>query len=111
MTEEARRPRIFVLGAGFSAPAGLPIARDLLQCVLDELRPIGQNKHLEGSLEDYVGFIRATRGRAPRVVDIEDFATYLDHEHVFNMRGSDTWSEDGNRAQLQLRWGIRTGPS
>ncbi len=30
-------PRLFILGAGFSVPAGLPTARELLGLVLEEL--------------------------------------------------------------------------
>ena len=103
--EPMARPRIFILGAGFSAPAGLPVSRGLLDLVLDELRAVGDGVHLNSALDEYVEYITAIRGKAPLEIDIEDFAAYLDYEHFFGMLGS-PFSNEGNRPQLQLRWGI-----
>lgn len=50
--------------------------------------------------------MEATRGSKPAQIDIEEFAAYLDYRHAFGILGSDTWSEDGNRDQFLLRWGI-----
>jgi hypothetical protein len=101
------RPRLFFLGAGFSRPAGLPIAAELLDLVLDEVSGLGRgDSHLHRAVREYLEYVEATTGAVPDPIDIEEFATYLDHQHVFGMLGSDTWSEEGNRDQFLLRWGI-----
>jgi hypothetical protein len=100
-------PRCFILGAGFSAAAGLPLTTGLLDLVLEEIAGLNDgDSHLHQSLEEYRNFVRETSGREPDSIDIEEFATYLDHQHTFGMLGTDTWSEDGNRDQFLLRWGI-----
>lgn len=102
--------RIFILGAGFSAPAGLPLTPELLPLVLDEVKDEVKDEdgwsHLHRSLDEYREFVEATTGDMPDPVDIEDFATYIDHQHHLGLLGSDTWSEEGNRDQFLLRWGI-----
>lgn len=99
-------PRLFVLGAGFAAPAGIPLARELLNLVLDEVAEFSPSSHLHRSLEAYLEYTEAITGMRPDPVDIESFATYLDHQHAFGLLGSDTWSTQGNRDQFLLRWGI-----
>jgi hypothetical protein len=98
--------RLFFLGAGFSAPAGLPLAAGLLPLVLREVQDERGWSHLQESLNEYSTYLEDTTGAPADPVDIEDFATYLDHQHHFGMLGSDTWSEEGNRDQFLLRWGI-----
>jgi hypothetical protein len=57
---------------------------------------------------DYQDFVEAERGSRPELeeIDVEEFVAYLDHEHFFGFLGSDTFSQEGNRPQLLLRWGI-----
>jgi hypothetical protein len=50
--------------------------------------------------------MEATRGSKPAQIDIEEFAAFLDYRHAFGILGTDTWSQDGNRDQFLLRWGI-----
>ncbi|MBK5219777.1 MAG: SIR2 family protein [Thermoleophilia bacterium] len=100
-------PRLIILGAGFSKPAGLPLSTELLDLVLTELHAFyGRDTHLHRSLPAYLDFVRATSGTTPEPIDIEAFAAYLDYRHVFGVLGSDTWSQEGNRDQFLLRWGI-----
>jgi hypothetical protein len=96
------------LGAGFSRPAGIPLADELLDLVLDELQGLSLNgeTHLHRSLAGYRDYVESATGRRPERIDLENFAAYLDHQHAFGMLGSDTWSEEGNRDQFLLRWGI-----
>jgi hypothetical protein len=101
------RRRLFFLGAGFSQPAGLPLSRELLPLVLDEIASLTDaQSHLHESLEQYLRYVRDTTGAAPAEVDLEAFAAYLDHAHTLTLRGSETWSEEGNQDQCLLRWGI-----
>jgi SIR2-like domain len=110
MTHEPYVPqKLFFLGAGFSSLAGLPLASELLTLTLRELEQFQPETHVHWALDEYLDYVEAVTGK-PRLmadqVDIEDFITYLDHEHFFGMRGSDTFSSAGNQAQLLLRWGI-----
>jgi hypothetical protein len=101
------RHRLMVLGAGFSRPAGLPLADQLLDLVLTELeRFFGEETHLHRALHAYKEFLRECTGDDAEKIDIEAFAAYLDYRHSFGVLGSDTWSGAGNRDQLLLRWGI-----
>ena len=43
--------RLFIIGAGFSMPAGLPLGAELLQCVRDVVESKFQDAGWEGSLE------------------------------------------------------------
>jgi hypothetical protein len=104
-----RGPRLFVLGAGFSKPAGLPLANDLLEPVLAEVRRsarVSGGTKLDKSIDRYRAFLVATTGVEPERLNFEELATYLDHEHFLGLRGGDTWSEEGNEDQLMLRWGV-----
>ena len=99
--------RLYILGAGFSRPAGLPLAADLLELVLDELHAIHSGPtHLHAALDTYRSFLVDTEGIAPDRIDAERFAEFLDYQHFLGLLGSDTWAEEGNRDQYLLRWGI-----
>lgn len=99
--------RLFILGAGFSRPAGLPLTTQLLGQVLEELRSIhGGATHLHRALDTYRSFLDDTLGKVPATIDAEQFAEFLDYRHFLGLLGSDTWAEEGNRDQFLLRWGI-----
>ncbi len=104
----AKTFRLFLLGAGFSKPAGLPLASELLPLVMrvaaSHFRSDGYS-HLEHALEQYRSFI-ADVDPGREGFDLEEFAAWLDWEHVLRLKGSDTFSEHGNEAGLQLRWAI-----
>jgi hypothetical protein len=99
--------RLLFLGAGFSRAAGLPLANELLDLALAEIRRhFPEATKLDKSLDRYRHFVADTTSASARALDIEQFCAYLDHEHVLGLRGSDTWSDEGNEDQLMLRWGI-----
>jgi len=100
-------PRLFILGAGFSVPAGLPTARELLDEVMTELhRHVTDGSKLEESLDGFRAYTRALNGGKDVELDIEQFSEYLSIDHCLRLRGSDTWSDSGNEDQLMLRWCI-----
>jgi hypothetical protein len=85
---EIQLPRLIILGAGFSRPAGLPLSTELLDLVLAELRRFeGQETHLHRSLAAYLDYKEATSQMRPDPVDVEDFAAYLYHRHAFGLLG------------------------
>ena len=95
--------RILILGAGFSCPAGLPTATELWQVILEKAKTFsGRAAKFHEDLEAYINYCRECDGReiAADKVDFEDFMKYLDIEHYLGVRGSDTWSEDGNEGTI-----------
>ena len=99
--------RVFFLGAGFSKPAGLPLAVELLDLVREVVREtlsVDGYNHLDHAIGRYKDYLRDID--PSRAFDLEEFGAWLDWEFVLRLRGSDTFSEHGNQAALQLRWGI-----
>ncbi len=105
---ETDRYRILVLGAGFSVHAGLPLGDDLFQLVREQVRSrYGADNKLENDLSWYLQYRKRCDGiSAKHPVDYERFMSYLDLEHYLGLRGSDTWSSEGNESQLMIRNGI-----
>lgn len=60
--------------------------------------------HLERDLERYENYLVDTD--PSRAFDLEEFGAWLDWEHTLRLRGSNTWSDEGNQSTLQLRWAI-----
>lgn len=104
---EATTNRLFLVGAGFSRAAGLPLAHELLPFVRKVagayFRSNGYS-HLEHAIEQYEAYLRDID--PAQQFDIEQFVAWLDWEHVLRLKGSDTFSDYGNEAGLQLRWAI-----
>lgn len=99
----AQKFRLIVLGAGFSRPAGFPLATELWQEIMQ------YTKHLEGraskfhnDLNAYIDYRRDCDGLdlTWEEVDFEDFMRFLDVEHFLGLRGSDTWSDEGNEGTI-----------
>jgi len=98
--------RIIVLGAGFSKSAGLPIANELWQQILARTRSLwGRAKKFNEDLDDYISYRRDCDGVELNrdSVDFEEFLGFLDIEHYLGLRGSDTWSTDGNEGQVVVK--------
>ena len=100
--------RIFIIGAGFSVHAGLPLGNQLLEMVRENIRnKYGKDNKLEGDLEWYLKYRQRCDGLdQDHPVDYERFMSYLDLEHYLGLKGSDTWSDEGNESQLMIRNGI-----
>ncbi|WLD57729.1 SIR2 family protein [Salinispirillum sp. LH 10-3-1] len=101
--------RIFVLGAGFSKPAGLPLASELYGEVKSAIEARhGKETKFQRDLENYIEYRRACDGITidESNIDLEELMSFLDIEHFLGLRGSDTWSEEGNESQLMIRKAI-----
>lgn len=112
--------RIFILGAGFSKPAGLPIASELFPLVRQHIiERHGKETKFDRDLHEYLDYCTACgySGQTEENLDLERFMSYLDIEHYLGFRGSKTWSSEGNESQLMVRKAIghvihsRTPPS
>lgn len=101
-----KRFRVFVLGAGFSKPAGFPLGLELWHEVRRRVRLLeGRASRFDRDLENYLRYKEDCFGLriAPDEVEFEDFMRYLDIEHFLGMRGSDTWSRAGNEATVVVK--------
>jgi SIR2-like domain len=101
--------RIFVLGAGFSRPAGLPLAIELFSEVRSRIqRRHGRDTKFQRDLDNYIEYRTACDAVAlhESAIDLEEFMSFLDIEHFLELRGSDTWSQEGNESQLMVRKAI-----
>jgi hypothetical protein len=106
MSQNTNRYRIFVLGAGFSCAAGLPLAVELWREVQRRARTLsGRAEQFWDDLETYIQYRKACDGvtLTRDQVDFEEFLAFLDIEHYLGLRGSDTWSVDGNEAQVVVK--------
>ena len=95
-----------MLGAGFSATAGLPMAAELWREILSRgLAMEGRAEKFREDLDAYLAF----RSASDRVkltyeeVDLEAFLGFLDIEHHLGLRGKDQWSEQGNEGQIIVK--------
>ena len=105
----SQKYRLIILGAGFSRPAGFPLAVDLWKEIRETAAsfPPDRRAHkFNQDLHHYIEFRRETDGSAltPEAVDFEDFMRFLDVEHYLGLRGSDTWSEDGNEGTVVTKF-------
>ncbi len=103
---EAKRYRILVLGAGFSRAAGFPLAKELWRQVYERTRLLsGRAAKFHDDLADYLEYKRQADGvhLSPNQVDFEDFMRVLDIEHFLELRGSDTWSSQGNEGTVVVK--------
>jgi hypothetical protein len=101
--------RIFVIGAGFSRPAGLPIASELYPLVRQYiLGRHGADTKFSRDVKEYLDYSAACgySGQTEDNLDLELLMSYLDIEHYLGFRGSKSWSQEGNESQLMIRKAI-----
>jgi len=99
----AKRYSILVLGAGFSKPAGFPLASELWAEVRRRAAALGgRASKFREDLASYVRYRRLCDGieLSEEDIDFEDFMRFLDIEHFLELRGSDTWSHEGNEGTI-----------
>ena len=97
---------LYVLGAGFSCHAQLPLAAELWSEVRRRALLIGgRGEKFQEDLKDFIQFRNLCFGDSltEDTVDFEQFLGYLDLEFQLGLRGSDTWSDEGNESQLIVK--------
>lgn len=100
---EDRKFAIYVLGAGFSKEAGLPLAPDLWKELLRRALPMGgRASKFKEDLDDFIEFKARCDGKTLtyETADFEEFVAFLDIEHHLGLRGGETWSDQGNEGQI-----------
>jgi hypothetical protein len=101
--------RLIILGAGFSKPAGLPLATELFNEVRKRVKLLhGSDNAVESDLDYYLNYLRKTENFSGSAedIDVEKFLSFLDIEHYLELQGSNTWSTEGNVTQLLIRHAI-----
>lgn len=101
--------RIYLLGAGFSRPAGLPVASELFPLVRAAIEgKHGTDTKFHRDLRKYLGYCAdcGISSQREESLDLEVFMSYLDIEHYLGLRGGDTWSREGNESQLMIKRAI-----
>ena len=112
-----RENNIFILGAGFSAPAKLPLAKNLWNLILNESKKklIKNNieysfyeNFLEGDIADFIDYHNSSRKDnqsilAEENIELEEFISYLDIEDFLHLLGPKHWSSAGNQSQILIR--------
>lgn len=68
----------------------------------------GTDTKFHRDLRNYLGYCEDCGMSSQREdsLDLEVFMSYLDIEHYLGLRGSDTWSREGNESQLMIRRAI-----
>lgn len=104
--KDKRKFRIIFLGAGFSKPAGLPLASELWDELLKRSDTLsGRAEKFHSDIEKYIAFKNNCDGLdlKKESINFEEFIGFLDIEHFLGLRGSDTWSVDGNEGQVVIK--------
>lgn len=101
---EVRKCRVFVLGAGFSADAGVPLTVSLLS---EALRLFAAE--CPGIYARVEGYAKEAMGAASDVLDIanlsfSELCTFLEFIELREYGGGERWSESGSREKLALRY-------
>jgi hypothetical protein len=101
--------RLIVLGAGFSRHAGFPLATDLWKEIRETAASFPRDRRsykFNEDLHDYIKFRKDADDKTltPETVDFEDFMRFLDVEHHLGLRGSDTWSTEGNEGTVVTKF-------
>ena len=78
--------RLFVLGAGFSAPVGLPLGDSLLKRVRDDVRSSFRRADWDGALEKEIE--EWTSLYPGESIDLERVLAYSHRKHHLRLLGS-----------------------
>lgn len=102
--DAVRANRVFLLGAGFSAAAGVPLTQQLLE---DALRRFsmecpGIYSRVEGYAQESIGQEDGPLDLA--TLNFSELCTFLEYIELREYGGGERWSEHGSREKLALRY-------
>lgn len=100
----AKRNRVFVLGAGFSAAAGVPMIGELLTLTMEKFRY--ECPGVCSRVEDYVR-ISSSLGDGPinyGGLSFANLCTFLEYVELREYAGGERWSDAGCREKLALKY-------
>jgi len=95
----------FILGAGFSRPAGLPLGTQLFSEILALAKLRGIEHIISRDIEFFLQYLKRTKGKRTKEeeINLEEFISYLDIEHYLTLEGKDHWSGRGNKSQMAIK--------
>lgn len=101
-----RNNRVFILGAGFSAAAGVPLTATLLQSAMDMFA-----RECPGLFERVDGYARESVDQLEGAldysnIDFSEFCTFLEYVELREYGGGERWKGTGSREKLALRYYI-----
>ena len=97
--------RLFIIGAGFSKPAGLPLGEDLFKCVREDVRRFFRDYEWEGPLEREISEWKSLYPDQP--IDLERVLAYSHRKHYLRLLGSDEYFEHGSQSVTAVRTAIQ----
>ena len=97
--------RLLVLGAGFSAPAGLPLGNRLLERVREDIKDSSRHAGRGGPLEQEIEEWGSLYPDAP--IDLERVLAYSHRKHYLRLLGSDEYFAHGSRSIVAARPAIQ----
>ena len=102
--EYVRNNRVFVLGAGFSAGAGVPLTAELLTKSMRKFA--NECPDLFARVDDYAKDSVADTTSDPdySAIDFSDLCTFLEYVELREYGGGGRWRDSGSREKLALRF-------
>jgi hypothetical protein len=102
--ESVKANRVFILGAGFSAAAGIPLTNELLEQSLH--RFAGECPGIYSRVENYAkeSIAQETGGLDIRRLSFSELCTFLEYIELREYGGGERWNENGSREKLALRY-------
>jgi hypothetical protein len=96
--------RVFILGAGFSAAAGIPLTQELLALAMKKfsIECPGIYARVEGYAQDCIGCTGSELNLA--TLSFSDLCTFLEFIELREYGGGERWCENGSREKLALRF-------
>jgi hypothetical protein len=109
--EEAKVNNLYILGAGFSKPAGMPLTKDVFSLVLEEAKTKAKEWNWEcdsilgDDINQFLRYWNSVNRRSIRETEInfEEFLSFLDIEHFLYLKGRNHEGPEGNRSQMIIR--------
>ena len=99
------RCRLFILGAGFSKPAGFPLGSELLDDVRLRVRNVFRRSGWDGALEEEIDEWKQLY--PGKTLNLESVLAYSHRKHFLRVIGSDEYFNHGSRSIVEARQAIQ----
>jgi len=102
--KHVKRNRVFILGAGFSAGAGIPLTEKLLANAMDKfsIECPGIYSRVENYAKESIGVLEGELDLSK--VSFSELCTFLEFIELREYGGGERWCENGSREKLALRF-------
>ena len=99
-----RKNRVFILGAGFSVGAGIPLTKQLLEKTLEIFA--NESPGIYSRLEQHAIVALGSKSEYLDLSELKfsELGTFLEFNELREYGGGERWSEYGSREKLALRF-------